>query len=86
MKSPCSPVLFAGAGRSDPLTVIYRRIEELKPDAANPRRHSKKQIRQIAASIEAFGFNVPILIPSPPVSRSDAVPADCPRRRCGQTS
>jgi DNA modification methylase len=31
-------------------------------DPANPRRHSKKQIRQIAESIKAFGFNVPILI------------------------
>jgi len=44
------------------LTVTYRRIEELKPDPANPRRHSKKQIRRIAESIKAFGFNVPILI------------------------
>jgi DNA modification methylase len=44
------------------LTVTYRRIEELKPDPANPRRHSKRQIRQIAESIKAFGFNVPILI------------------------
>ena len=44
------------------LTIIYRRIDELKPDPANPRRHSKKQIRQIANSIEAFGFIVPILI------------------------
>jgi DNA modification methylase len=44
------------------LTVTYRRIEELKPDPANPRRHSKKQIRQIGESIKAFGFNVPILI------------------------
>ena len=44
------------------LTVTYRPIEELKPDLANPRRHSKKQIRQIAESIKAFGFNVPILI------------------------
>jgi DNA modification methylase len=42
--------------------IIYRRIDELKPDPANPRRHSKKQIRQIANSIRAFGFNVPILI------------------------
>ena len=49
-------------GRPNPLKVIYRRIDELKPDPANPRRHSKKQIRQIADSIEAFGFNVPILI------------------------
>jgi hypothetical protein len=37
-------------------------VEELKTDPADPRRHSKKQIRQIAASIETFGFNVPILI------------------------
>lgn len=42
--------------------IIYRRIDELKPDPANPRRHSKKQIRQIARSIETFGFNVPVLI------------------------
>src|SRR5262252_2251931 len=44
------------------LRIIYRRINELKPDPANPRRHSKKQIRQIAESIKVFGFNVPILI------------------------
>jgi hypothetical protein len=39
-----------------------RSDEEIKPDPANPRRHSKKQIRQIAHSITVFGFNVPILI------------------------
>jgi ParB-like nuclease domain len=44
------------------LIIIYSRIDELKPDPANPRRHSKKQIRQIANSIRQFGFNVPILI------------------------
>src|SRR5712672_1495325 len=44
------------------LMIIYRRIEDLKPDPANPRRHSKKQIRQIADSIKTFGFNVPVLI------------------------
>src|SRR2546429_6694139 len=44
------------------LAVIYRSINELKPDPANPRLHSKKQIRQIAKSIEAFGFNVALLI------------------------
>src|SRR5438105_10786980 len=44
------------------MSVAYRQIEELKPDPANPRRHSPKQIRQIASSIKAFGFNVPILI------------------------
>jgi DNA modification methylase len=48
--------------RPAPLQVIYRRIDELKPDPANPRRHATKQIRQIAYSIKGFGFNVPILI------------------------
>jgi DNA modification methylase len=51
-----------GTGRIAGLQIIDRRVEELKPDPNNPRRHSKKQVRQIAASIEAFGFNVPILI------------------------
>jgi 16S rRNA G966 N2-methylase RsmD len=44
------------------MSVIYRKLDQLKPNPENPRRHSKKQVRQIAASIEAFGFNVPILI------------------------
>jgi len=44
------------------LAVTHRRIEELKPDPANPRHHTKKQIRQIARSIKTFGFNVPILV------------------------
>lgn len=62
MKPSSCPARFAGTGKPEPLKVVYRPIDELKPDAANPRRHSKRQIRQIAASIEAFGFNVPILI------------------------
>jgi DNA modification methylase len=41
---------------------VYCRIDALKPDPANPRRHTRKQVRQIAESIKAFGFNVPILI------------------------
>jgi DNA modification methylase len=44
------------------LTIVHRRIDELKPDTANPRQHSKGQIRQIADSIKVFGFIVPILI------------------------
>src|SRR5207237_5149670 len=31
-------------------------------DPANPRRHSKKQIRQIGHSLKAFDFIVPVLI------------------------
>src|SRR5271169_4286982 len=44
------------------LAVVYRPIDQLTPDPANPRRHSCKQIEQIANSIRAFGLNVPILI------------------------
>ncbi len=31
-------------------------VSDLKPRSTNPRTHSKKQIRQIAESIERFGF------------------------------
>jgi ParB-like chromosome segregation protein Spo0J len=44
------------------LKILYRRIDTLQPDPSNPRRHSKKQIGQIAESIKVFGFNVPLLI------------------------
>jgi DNA modification methylase len=50
---------------SDPslhLKIVYRRIEELKPNPANPRRHTRRQIRQICRSLKAFGFIVPVLI------------------------
>ena len=42
--------------------IIFRRRAELKPDPANPRQHSKRQIGQIAKSISNFGFNVPVLV------------------------
>src|SRR5438270_8880859 len=41
--------------------IVYRPVDQLKLDPANPRRHSKKQVRQIANSIELFGFIVAIL-------------------------
>ncbi|HYU11096.1 MAG TPA: ParB N-terminal domain-containing protein, partial [Stellaceae bacterium] len=44
------------------MSVVYRPLDQLKPDPTNARRHSHKQIRQIARSIETFGFNVPILV------------------------
>ena len=37
-------------------------VTQLKPWARNARTHSKKQIRQIADSIAAFGFTNPVLI------------------------
>ena len=47
---------------SRPLQVEYRRVDELTANPDNPRQHSEKQIRQIAKSIETFGFLVPVLV------------------------
>ena len=62
MKSRSDGLKKVEAGEARCLRVVYRAIDQLKPDPTNARRHSKKQIRQIANSIEGFGFNVPILI------------------------
>src|SRR5438270_9834041 len=43
------------------LRVEHVAIERLKLDSRNPRIHSDRQIKQIARSIKAFGFNVPVL-------------------------
>jgi DNA modification methylase len=37
-------------------------VDSLRPYGRNPRTHSAKQIQQIAASIEKFGFTNPILV------------------------
>lgn len=37
-------------------------VSALKPYPGNARRHSKKQIRQIAESITRFGFTNPVLV------------------------
>lgn len=50
------------AGAPEPLAIIQRRITDLRPDPGNPRVHPRKQIRQIAESIKAFGFLVPVLV------------------------
>lgn len=47
-----------------PMTLVSRPIAALKFNLSNPRLHSRRQIRQIARSINAFGFNVPILVDS----------------------
>ena len=46
----------------DRLEIQHRPVDTLQLDPLNPREHSKKQIAQIAESIRAFGFNVPVLI------------------------
>jgi len=44
------------------LKIQMTAISDLKPWATNARTHSKKQVRQIAESIQTFGFTNPILI------------------------
>jgi DNA modification methylase len=42
--------------------LVERDIASLRPYARNARTHSKKQVKQIAASIERFGFTNPVLV------------------------
>ena len=44
------------------LAITYKPIDSLVPSSRNARKHSKRQIHQIAESIKAFGFTNPILI------------------------
>src|SRR5215207_10413614 len=44
------------------ITVAPVPVARLRPYARNVRTHSKKQIRQIADSIQRFGFTNPVLI------------------------
>ena len=44
------------------MTISIVAVNKLKPHPQNARTHSKKQIRQIAQSIEEFGFTNPVLI------------------------
>lgn len=44
------------------LAVVYREIRQLVPYPRNARSHSKRQIRQIADSINTFGFTNPVLV------------------------
>src|SRR6267378_1381986 len=43
------------------LAVTYCAVGDLIPDPRNARTHPKRQIDQLKASIEAFGFTNPIL-------------------------
>ena len=44
------------------LEIAYVATTDLIPYANNPRTHSEQQVAQVAASIQEFGFNNPILI------------------------
>jgi ParB/Sulfiredoxin domain len=50
------------AARLLDLRIEYRSPALLRPAAHNARKHSKKQLAQIAKSIERFGFVNPVLI------------------------
>jgi ParB-like nuclease family protein len=55
----------SASSRSTSLTnlkIAYLAPERLHPSANNARTHSKKQLKQIARSIERFGFVNPVLI------------------------
>ena len=42
--------------------IVSRPISSLRPYAGNARVHSKRQVQQIAASIQRFGFTNPVLV------------------------
>ncbi len=44
------------------MNIEYTHVNDLRPYAGNARTHSRKQVRQIANSIERFGFCNPVLI------------------------
>jgi hypothetical protein len=44
------------------MVITYQKIGELINNPRNSRTHSKRQIRQIADSIKAFGFTSPVLL------------------------
>jgi ParB-like nuclease domain len=44
------------------LALTYRPVGDVIPDQRNARTHPKRQIEQLRASIEAFGFTNPILV------------------------
>ena len=57
LKPPKSASSERGARRLE-----WRLIDSLQPYSKNPRTHSEAQVKQIAASIERFGFTNPILL------------------------
>ena len=59
-KSLKSKEIFSAPDRK--LAVEYKSLASLLFIPVIPENNDKRQVRQIARSIEAFGFNVPLLI------------------------
>ena len=53
-----------GALGIDTRKIAYMQTRDLVPNPNNARTHSRRQIEQIARSIERFGFNNPVLVDS----------------------
>ena len=62
MRADRAPIRDSNPHPRAPLVIHYLPIESLAPDPKNARVHGRRQVRQIAESIQAFGFNVPVLI------------------------
>jgi hypothetical protein len=56
------PTATQTRGNAHSLSIAYRPVADLRVDPTNARIHNKKQIRQIARSVETFGFCVPVLV------------------------
>jgi ParB-like chromosome segregation protein Spo0J len=56
------PEQISGKVKSSLRQISFLAVADLIPAPHNPRKHSRAQIRAIARSIEAFGFNAPILV------------------------
>jgi len=44
------------------MDIQYRKISEIKPYDKNAKKHPESQIKAIAESIKAFGFNQPVVV------------------------
>jgi DNA modification methylase len=58
----CSSTQRAPCGAQPTLRIIYRHIDEIRPDPRNPRKHSQRQIKKLARIIRRLGCNVPLLL------------------------
>src|SRR5205809_919837 len=57
-----SPLTYGVIEPCARMAVVPIPVASLRPYVGNARTHSRKQIRQIANSIERFGFTNPVLI------------------------
>jgi hypothetical protein len=62
ISAPICEVALSKVTQMQTMMIELIPVSKLRPYAKNARTHSKKQIRQIADSIKAFGFTNPVLI------------------------